>query len=234
MEPFNFFEPRDGYLEGVKRLAHAHGALLVFDEICSGFHFGLGGAQKLFGVTPDMATFGKAMGNGYPISCIVGRRDVMQIFEDVFVSFTFAGDVSAMAAAMVVLDILESGEAYARMASAGQALRDGAVAFAQQAGLSERFQTAGRSNWCLLRFVDTAGKEDAVLKTLWVQEVTRRGVLILTTHNVSAALDKAAVDHVLQAYAEAFKYVGGLVRAGADLGSHLDGPVPTPAFRARG
>ncbi len=234
MEPFNFYEPRDGYLEGVKRLAHAHGALLVFDEICSGFHFGLGGAQKLFGVTPDMAAFGKAMGNGYPISCIVGRREVMQVFDDVFVSFTFAGDVSAMAASMAVLDILEAGEAYGRMASAGQALRDGAVAFAQQAGLGERFKTAGRSSWCLLRFVDAAGKEDAVLKTLWIQEVTRRGVLILATHNVSAALEKAEVDHVLQAYAEAFKYVGGLVRAGADLGSYLDGPVPTPAFRARG
>jgi glutamate-1-semialdehyde 2,1-aminomutase/spore coat polysaccharide biosynthesis protein SpsF len=234
MEPFNFTEPQHGYLEGVKRLAHEHGALLIFDEICTGFHLGLGGAQKLFGVTPDLATFGKAMGNGYPISCIVGRRDVMQIFEDVFVSFTFAGEVGAMAAALKVLDILEHGDAYQQMAAAGQALADGALVLAQQAGLGDRFQIRGRPNWCLLRFLDAAGKEDPVLRALWVQEVTRRGVLLISTHNINAALDRALVEHVLRAYAEAFKYVGALAAKGSDLAACLDGPVPTPAFRARG
>jgi glutamate-1-semialdehyde 2,1-aminomutase/spore coat polysaccharide biosynthesis protein SpsF len=234
MEPFNFIAPHDGYLEGVKELAHEHGALLIFDEICSGFHFGLGGAQKLFGVTPDLATLGKAMGNGYPISCIVGRRDVMRIFEDAFFSFTFAGDTAAMAAAMVVLDVLEHTDAYARLEAAGRELSDGTVALAQCAGLGDRFAMVGRPTWCLLRFLDAAGKDDPVLKTLWIQEVTRRGVLILTTHNVNAAFDRGAVEHVLRAYAEAFKYVGAMLKEKRDLAALLDGPVPTPAFRARG
>jgi glutamate-1-semialdehyde 2,1-aminomutase len=81
--------------------------VLIFDEICSGFHFGLGGAQKKFGVTPDLACFGKAMGNGLPISCVVGSADVMKVFEDIFFSFTFGGEVASMAAAMKVLDVLE-------------------------------------------------------------------------------------------------------------------------------
>jgi len=234
MEAFNFYEPHAGYLEGVKRLAHEHGALLIFDEICSGFHFGLGGVQKLFGVTPDLATFGKAMGNGYPISCIVGRRDVMQTFDEVFVSFTFAGDVSAMAAAGAVLEILERGEAYTRLRAAGHSLAEGAAWMAKRAGLESRFQILGRPTWCYLRFVVEDGTDDPVLQTLWTQEVTRRGVLVLATHNVNAALDREGVDHVLRAYAEAFKYLGGLVADGADLEAHLDGPIPTPAFRARG
>jgi glutamate-1-semialdehyde aminotransferase len=96
MEPFNFVWPAEGYLAGVKELAHKHGAILIFDEICTGFHFGLGGAQKMFGVLPDPRHLRKAMGNGYAISCVVGRRDIMQIFNDIFMSFTFAGDVSAM------------------------------------------------------------------------------------------------------------------------------------------
>src|SRR5579862_2657486 len=87
MEPYNFVTPDEGYLQAVKDVAHHHGAVLIFDEICTGFHYGLGGAQKKFGVTPDLATFGKAMGNGYAISCIVGRRDIMRIFDDIFVSF---------------------------------------------------------------------------------------------------------------------------------------------------
>lgn len=234
MEPFNFVWPAEGYLEGVKEIAHRHGAILIFDEICTGFHFGLGGAQRLFGVTPDLATFGKAMGNGYAISCVVGRRDIMQIFNDIFMSFTFAGDVSAMAASNAVLDVLENGDAYARMNAAATAMADGARVLADLSGLGDRFITQGHRNWLLLRFVDGAGADDPVLRALWLQEVTRRGVLVISTHNISAALTGKDVEQVLGAYSAAFKYIGGLVASGADLQSHLDGPIPTPAFRVRG
>src|SRR5438067_6932150 len=129
------------------------------------------------------------MGNGYPISCVVGRADVMRVFEDVFFSFTFAGDVAAMAAALRVLDELEHGDAYTRIAAAGNALADGATVLAAQAGLASRFRVQGHPHWTLVRFLDAAGKaDDPVLKALWVQEVHRRGVFILATHNVSAAL----------------------------------------------
>lgn len=234
MEPFNFVWPEEGYLNGVKALARKHGAVLIFDEICTGFHLGLGGAQKMFGVTPDLATFGKAMGNGYPISCVAGRRDIMEMFNEVFMSFTFAGDASAMAASMAVLDVLENGGAYHRMSSAGTTLADGARALAELAGFGGRFVAQGHPNWLMLRFVDESGVDDPLLRALWLQEVTRRGVLIISTHNISAALGRAEVDHVLSAYAAAFKYIGGVIAAGADLASCLEGPVPAPAFRVRG
>jgi glutamate-1-semialdehyde 2,1-aminomutase/spore coat polysaccharide biosynthesis protein SpsF len=233
MEPVNFNWPTPGYLEKVKEIVHRHGALLIFDEICSGFHFGLGGAQQLFSVTPDLATFGKAMGNGWPISCIVGRRDVMQVFEDAFVSFTFAGDVAAMAAAMKVLDILESGDAYARMTAAGTKLYDGARVMAKAAGLQDAFQLKGHPHWSLFSFVDETGADDPVTRALWVQEVTRRGVLILTTFNISSALDEASTTTVLSAFAHAFKRVAQARSAGVRPEAWLDGPIPVPAFRAR-
>lgn len=234
MEPVNFIWPDSGYLEKVKAIAHRHGALLIFDEICSGFHFGLGGAQKIFGVLPDLATFGKAIGNGWPISCIVGRRDVMKVFEDAFVSFTFAGDVSAMAAAVKVLEILESGDAYARMTAAGTKLFDGARVMAAAAGLEDTFRLKGHPHWPFFSFVDKNGVDDPETRALWVQEVTRRGVLILTTFNISAALDEAAVKRVLTAFAHAFKRVAEARRLGVSPESWLDGPAPIPAFRARG
>lgn len=234
MEPVNFNWPAPGYLEKVKEIVHRHGALLIFDEICSGFHFGLGGAQQLFGVLPDLATFGKAMGNGWPISCIVGRRDVMKVFEEAFVSFTFAGDLSAMAAAMKVLDILESGEAYARMTAAGTKLFDGARVMAAAAGLQDSFQLKGHPHWSLFSFVDENGVDDPVTRALWVQEVTRRGVLILTTFNISAALDESSVTTVLSAFAHAFKRIALARSQGVRPESWLAGPIPVPAFRARG
>jgi glutamate-1-semialdehyde 2,1-aminomutase len=234
MEPVNFFWPEPGYLEKVKEITHRHGALLIFDEICSGLHFGLGGAQKIFGVTPDLAAFGKAMGNGWPISCIVGRRDVMKTFEDAFVSFTFAGDVSAMAAASKVLDILEHGDAYARMTAAGTKLYDGARVLASAAGLGDFFRITGHPHWALFTFVDENGVEDPATRALWLHEVTRRGVLAIVTHNISAALDESAVTKVLTAYAHAFKRVAMAKELGVDPISWMDGPPPTPAFRARG
>jgi glutamate-1-semialdehyde aminotransferase/spore coat polysaccharide biosynthesis protein SpsF (cytidylyltransferase family) len=233
MEPVNFNWPHPGYLERVKEIAHRHGALLIFDEICSGFHFQLGGAQAIFGVTPDLATFGKAMGNGWPISCIVGRRDVMRVFEDAFVSFTFAGDVAAMAASMKVLDMLEFGDAYARMNAAGTKLFDGARVMAAAVGLKDSFQLKGHPHWSLFSFVDANGVDDPATRALWVQELTRRNVLILTTFNVSAALDESSVTTVLSAFAHAFKRVAKARSLGVRPETWLDGPIPVPAFRAR-
>jgi glutamate-1-semialdehyde 2,1-aminomutase len=233
MEPVNFNWPDPGYLEQVKEITHRHGALLIFDEICSGFHFGLGGAQQIFGVKPDLATFGKAMGNGWPISCIVGRRDVMQVFEDAFVSFTFAGDVSAMAAAMKVLDILESGDAYARMSAAGTKLCDGARVMASEAGLKDTFLLKGHEHWPAFSFVDQNGEDDPITRALWIQELTRRGVLILTTFNISAALDEGSVESVLSAFAHAFKRISKAKNLGINPADWLDGPPCIPAFKVR-
>lgn len=233
MEPVNFDWPEEGYLQAVKELTHQHGALLIFDEICSGFHFGLGGAQKILDVTPDLATFGKAMGNGWPISCIVGRRDVMQIFEDAFVSFTFAGDVSAMAAAIKVIDILENTDAYSRMSAAGNKLFDGARVMAQNAGLGDHFRVKGHPHWAVFNYVDDDGNPDPATTALWLQEVTRRGVLILTTFNISATMDEDQVMIILSAFAGGFKLVAEAKAQGVNPIEWLDGPVPVPAFRAR-
>ncbi len=100
--------PPPGYLEAVRELATLHGAVLVFDEIRTGFRVALGGAQERYGVTPDLGTFGKALANGYAISCVAGRREIMSVCEKkVFVSSTFFPNSLEMVAAMACLDILE-------------------------------------------------------------------------------------------------------------------------------
>jgi glutamate-1-semialdehyde aminotransferase/spore coat polysaccharide biosynthesis protein SpsF (cytidylyltransferase family) len=232
MEPVNFVEPARGFLEGVKHLAHRHGALLIFDEICVGFHFGLGGAQKLYGVTPDMACFGKAMGNGYPISCILGRADVMHTFEEIFYSFTFAGEVASMAAAMKVLDILERTDALARLESNGRTLQDGVNAMAKESGLGQRIRAVGRPQWSLLKFFDQNGADSPLLRNLFQQEVVKRGILFLASHNVTAAHQTTAIHQTLEAYAEVFKTLAAWA-ADADPARFLEGPMTQPVFRVR-
>ncbi|MBI3475467.1 MAG: aminotransferase class III-fold pyridoxal phosphate-dependent enzyme [Acidobacteria bacterium] len=232
MEPFNFVEPAPGFLAGVKDLAHKHGALFIFDEICSGFHFGLGGTQKLFGVIPDMACFGKAMGNGFPIACVVGRSDIMQVFEEIFFSFTFAGEAASMAAAMKVLDILEQTDALARIESGGRTLAEGLKTLAKEAGLTGRIDLVGRPQWSLLKFRNADGSDSAVLKNLFQQEVVKRGILLLATHNVTAAHDAGAIEATLASYAEVVKTLAGWLNE-SDPTQFLEGAMAQPVFKVR-
>ena len=89
MEPMNMIEPEDGFLQSVAALTRKEGAILIFDEIITGFRFARGGAQEYFGVTPDISAFGKALGNGMPIAAVVGRREIMMEMEEIFFSSTF-------------------------------------------------------------------------------------------------------------------------------------------------
>jgi glutamate-1-semialdehyde aminotransferase len=100
--------PPRGYLEKVKEIAHKNGAVLIFDEIRTGFRVAMGGAQQRYGVTPDVTTVGKAMANGYPIAAVVGRREILSVYEKAaFLSSTFFPNSLEMVAAMACLDILE-------------------------------------------------------------------------------------------------------------------------------
>jgi glutamate-1-semialdehyde aminotransferase len=100
--------PPPGYLEAVKEITHQNGAVLIFDEIRTGFRVAMGGAQERYGVTPDVTTIGKAMANGYAISAVVGKREYLSVFEKkAFISSTFFPKRLEMAAAMKTLDILE-------------------------------------------------------------------------------------------------------------------------------
>ncbi|MGA9471848.1 MAG: aminotransferase class III-fold pyridoxal phosphate-dependent enzyme [Terriglobales bacterium] len=232
MEPVNFSPPASGFLEGVKELARRHGALLIFDEICTGFHFGLGGAQKKFDVIPDMACFGKAMGNGFPISCVVGRADVMRIFEDIFFSFTFGGEIASMAAAMKVLDVLETTPALAQIEANGRVLKEALNALAKEAGLQDRIQCVGYPFWSLIKFLDHNGKDSFLVRSLFTQECVKRGLLMLATHNVTAAHDPLAIEKTLKVYAEVCKTVAKWL-SDRDPEQHLEGEMIQPVFKVR-
>jgi glutamate-1-semialdehyde 2,1-aminomutase len=232
MEPTNFTEPVSGFLEGVRDLTRKYGALLVFDEICSGFHFGLGGAQKLFGITPDLACFGKAMGNGFPISAIVGSAEIMPVFEDIFVSFTFAGEVSAMAASLEVIRRLQSEPIITEMGRRGTMIQQSIRAFAQAAGIEKNVVTLGRPQWFITKFYDSKGVESIALKSLFQQEFLKRGILTLGTHNLNATLSDADVEHVVAAYREVMPILADAIM-NDDIEKRLQGSMIEVIFKVR-
>jgi len=232
MEPRNFIDPEPGFLEGVKKLAHAHGALLIFDEICTGFRFGMGGAQELLGVTPDLACFGKGVGNGFPISCVVGSKKIMPIFEEIFFSFTLAGEVSSMAAALKVIEILETTDTLVKMEAMGRQLQDGFNTMSREAGLENRFKCIGKPIWSLLKFLDEGGKDSFLERSLFQQEAVKRGLLVLVTHNISGAHDSIAIEKTLEAYGSIFKTLKGWL-SDKNPGKYLEGNMVQAVFKVR-
>jgi glutamate-1-semialdehyde 2,1-aminomutase len=131
-------EPLPGYLEGLRSVCDKYGAVLIFDEIITGFRLGLGGAQERYGVTPDLATFGKAMASGFPISFFAGRRHLMDLVANgaVLHAGTYNSNNACIAAAAATVDILEAGgsELYQRLRALGLRLKQGLVEAAEEAG----------------------------------------------------------------------------------------------------
>ena len=122
--------PAPGFLPGLRQLCDQHGALLIFDEVITGFRLALGGAQAYYGVTPDIATFAKAIASGYPFGAVVGRRDVMDC--GVPASGTFNGNPVGVAAALATLEELSQPGVYARLEALGQQLEDGFQALGEK------------------------------------------------------------------------------------------------------
>ena len=125
MMPLEVELPQPGFLQGVKDIAHRYGALFILDEMRSGFHMALGGAQEYYNVIPDLATFSKAVSNGYEISVLAGRADVMASVHQTHVSSTFYTNSIAMAAAAATIERLKRGDVIPHLWQLGQGLLDG-------------------------------------------------------------------------------------------------------------
>jgi glutamate-1-semialdehyde aminotransferase len=174
--------PKPGFLEGVRRLADEYSVVLVFDEIRSGFRVDLGGAQKLFGVTPDLTCIGKAMANGYPISAVVGVKRVMQVLEDkVFLSSTFFPNSDAQVAALKTIEILERDHVLDRIREKGTRFGDRVAQVVKASGLPVTF--SGTPWMPYITFDPDPEKRYKVLRLEFYTQLIRRGVFLQPFHH---------------------------------------------------
>jgi glutamate-1-semialdehyde 2,1-aminomutase len=232
MEPMNVAWPEPGFLEGVRALTREEGALLIFDETITGFRFANGGAQEVFGVLPDLATFGKGLANGYPLSAVAGRAEVMAEFEEIFFSFTMGGECLSLAAAKAVLAKLRREPVLDVIATRGQRLMESVEARIALHGVGEFVSTSGHPTWTFLSFRDANGRSLWQIKTLWLQEIMARGILSLGTHNLSLSHREPDLDRLLAVYDEVFPLLREAVYGG-DFATHLHCAPLQPLFRVR-
>lgn len=229
LEPTIFEEPDPDYLRVLKRACEAAGALLVFDEMWTGFRVALGGAQQRFDVTADLACFSKAVANGMPLSVLTGRADVMRLLEeDVFFFTTFGGEALSLAAAKATIEDLRDLEVPARLELAGKQLQEGYNRLAAKKGLSHT-RASGLPCRTIINF-DPAAGDPLLQKSLVQQELIRHGVLWTGFHNLSFAHGEQEIAHVLLAYDRALDALSTALAKGR-LAESLRGRPVQAVFR---
>ena len=238
MEAARTEEPAENYLAGVQALCREHGTVFVLDEMITGFRWHLGGAQRVYGVTPDLAAFGKALANGFSLSALAGRRDLMELGgsrhtrERVFLlSTTHGAESHALAAGIATMNFYQQEPVVERLYDQGKRLRTGLVQRTQALGLSEHVGVLSRD--CnLLYFTRDADRQPSQpLRTLFLQELLRGGVLapgfVVSYSHTDADIDRTldVIEQALRVYKRAL---------GEGVGALLQGRPVKPAFRKFG
>jgi len=203
--------PAPGFLEGVRALADEHGAVLIFDEVITGFRLAMGGAQEYFGVTPDLATFGKAMSNGHPISAVCGKREVMADVASMFISSTYYSDAPGMAAAVATISELKRTDALTHIWAMGEMLSDGFDDLAREHGVAAH--CAGLPPVTHPHF-DCPDELRKPVTTLYLQEMYRRGILACTVNYICYEHSLDDIAHFLAAADHALALVGRALAEG--------------------
>jgi glutamate-1-semialdehyde aminotransferase/NAD(P)-dependent dehydrogenase (short-subunit alcohol dehydrogenase family) len=233
LEPIVFEEPAPGFLAGVRERCTRNGSLLIFDEMWTGFRLAAGGAQARYGVTPDLATFSKAIANGMPLSVLTGRADVLSLLErDVFFFTTFGGEALSLAAAQATLCELVTRDVPAYLARQGQRLADGYNRIARSLGIDHYTRCTGPAARTIVTFdvVPPQVASPLELKSLVQQELIRHGVLWTGTHTMSFSHSDEDIAQVLAAYEEALATLKDAVEHGT-VRAALRGTPVQPGFR---
>ncbi|MEL7210433.1 MAG: aminotransferase class III-fold pyridoxal phosphate-dependent enzyme, partial [Actinomycetota bacterium] len=225
VEPSGATVPPPGHLEGIIERAHAHGALCVFDEIITGLRLAPGGARERYGVEPDLSCYGKALGNGMPVSAVAGRWEHMAMLEEVFFSGTHGGEALSLAAARAVLDTVADGTVLAGIESLGQVMLDGVVSLVERHDVAHRVTVGGEPQRTV---VGTCGPEPLIDKT-WIQQcLLEAGCLFNGSMFIAAAHTSGDVEIALEAFDQAFAGLAG----DESVEDRLAGPVLEQVFRA--
>jgi glutamate-1-semialdehyde aminotransferase len=233
LEPTGTCEPEDGFLEGIRELCDQYGVVLVFDEIVTGFRVDMGGAQRKYGVTPDLATFGKAMANGMPISAIVGKREIMKLMDNIFFSGTFGGETLSLAAALATITKLEKINAPEVFERTGRNIRDAVQNIITDFELDDIVSVAGVDWWPRI-VVDAYGKNSQIeMTTLLRQELIKQGIFMGGGFNLSIAHnDESVIAETLQDIHQSFEKFSTYLKAGNPM-SNLQGELIKPVFQVR-
>lgn len=229
LEPFVFEQEKNDFLMKVREVCDEYGALLIFDEMWTGFRVALGGAQQFFNVRADLACFSKAIANGMPISVLAGRQDIMKLFEkDVFFFTTFGGEALSLAATKATINVIRDKKVPEYLAKQGEKLKSGYNKIAEELGMSYT-KCSGYDCRTIVTFDASAGNP-LEIKSLVQQEMIKRGVLWGGLHNMCFSHSFEDIEYTLKAYKEVLPILQKAVEE-KNVKGYLKGEPVEPVFR---
>ena len=235
LEPVTIDAPANNFLQQVRDLTHKHGALLIFDEMITGFRWHLSGAQTYFDVIPDISTFGKAIGNGFSVSVLAGKKDVMELGgikhgkPKVFLlSTTHGSETHSLAASVATIKTMAQHDVVSHLWKIGKALQDGFNNLAAEMGVADHIACIGYPCSPAIVTRDREKQVSLPFRTLFLQEMIQNGVLIPYVATSFAHTEKQ-VDQTLEAATHALDIYGRALEEGVD--KYLVGPAVKPVFR---
>ncbi len=223
MEPTRFRQPDEGFLEGVRALADEHKVLLIFDEVITGFRMARGGAQEYFGVAPDLATFAKAIANGYPLAATVGRREIMASQADNFISSTYWSDCASLAAGLATLNEIKNEPVIETINKTGRTLISNLKQTVENYDLAVDIAGHGFDFTVIFNYGVLSNK----IMTLFIQEMVARRIYTNGIFYPCYTHTDEDVEKILAAADEAF----ALIKQGVE-GNNIEKLLKAPERRA--
>jgi len=225
MEPIRDHEPENNFLKNCRDIADNIGAVLIFDEITSGWRLRVGGVHELYGVHPDIAVFGKAMSNGFPMAAIIGKEVIMDIAQSTFISSTYWTDRMGPVAAIATINKMRDNNVPSHLCRIGDMIRGGWEKLGKEHDL--KIDTGGISPMPHFAF---DYKENQALQTLFTQEMLNRGYLASKSVYVSHSHDENHVESYLENVDDVFSTIKKAVED-HNVRDLLKGPVAHEGFK---
>lgn len=225
MEPQRGNNPKKGFLEGVRKIADSIGAVLIFDEVTSGFRVNYGGIHMELGVEPDIAVFGKALGNGFPISAVIGRKEVMDSAQTSFISSTFWTERIGFVAAVETLKKMKKLDVQTDLIRYGEMINDGWRAIAKKHNIN--IEISGIAPLTHISFKEGSPLE---VQTLYSQEMLKRGYLLGAAVYTTYSYSKEIIEGFIKDSDEVFSVIRKALDSG-DVKEHLEGGVIHAGFK---
>lgn len=227
--------PAPGFFDGLRALCDREGAVFILDEMITGFRWHIGGAQTYHGIKPDLSTFGKALANGFSVSALAGKRELMQLGgfdhdrERVFLlSTTHGGETHGLAAAIATMQVYRNEPVIDTLWQRGRRLAEGLQAAAASTGVADHVPILGRPCCLVFGSRDHLGEPSQPFRTLLMQEIMRRGVLA-TSLVVNYSHSEADIDRTIEAFSNAFVIYRRALDEGIE--KYLCGRPVKPAIR---
>jgi glutamate-1-semialdehyde 2,1-aminomutase len=213
------------FLHEVKKECKKNNCLLIFDEVVTGFRYSLGGAQKVFDVTPDLACFAKAISNGVPLSAVVGKKKYMNYFNKVFFSFTYGGECIGLAAAKACIEKLERLKVLQHINTMGRILKNGINNKILLNNLENYFCCVGEPCRTVLQIKSKNEKDLLIYKTFIQQELIKNGILWSGYHTISWMHKTKDIQKTIMSFDNVFKKFSKLIKSNKKIKDHLDGKM---------